>query len=537
MLPWWKNGLLINPDIYGQLDEQAIVQAMYQTVREFFLRPHKSVIESHFQNRVRAQPALKMIAITCIKCLGFHLRELENKFHSAVDARVSAWDSKDIIGLVQYLDNRPLIKYSLEYLTQLKKDLNVDPDIQKPFSDLATDIQNCPSSLQICLLERLTNLRSDTQRMHVQELNRLLGIAAEGGYIIAVGNLLAAGAECNTAARGRHQEADLSVENGHWPTPLHLNAQKKHQMGGRLVIEKSADVLAANQDRRTPLHFAAQNGHAAVARLLIEKGADISVTNQDRRTPLHIAALNVHEAVAWLLIDKGANVLSANQGERTPLHFAAQDGQEKIARLLIEKGAGISAQNQDGQTPLHSAAENGHETVARLLIGKGADVAAANKYGRTPLLSVAWKGHETVRRLRIVKGPASQLQIKLTNTAVQIGKQSLARLLIQMGADVSAADQDGQTPLHFAVQNGQEAVARLLIEKGADVAATNQYGRTPLLFAALSVHGTAQLPIENSAGFSVANQDGLTRLLSVTWKGHEMVRQLCIVKGPASQLQ
>ena len=530
--------MLINLDSYPQemqVGEREIAQVMHQTVREFFLRPHKSVIESHFQNNVSERPARKMIAITCIGYLGLHYKELENNFHGVAGARVSAWDLEDLLELVHYLDSRPLIKYSLEYLALLKEDENIDPDIREPFSDLTINIQNCPSPLQTCLLGRLTNLRTDAQRL--QDLNSLLEIAARCGYTIAVGNLLAAGAECNTAARGRHQEADLSVENGHWPTPLHLNAQKKHQMGGRLVIEKSADVLAANQDRRTPLHFAAQNGHAAVARLLIEKGADISVTNQDRRTPLHIAALNVHEAVAWLLIDKGANVLSANQGERTPLHFAAQDGQEKIARLLIEKGAGISAQNQDGQTPLHSAAENGHETVARLLIGKGADVAAANKYGRTPLLSVAWKGHETVRRLRIVKGPASQLQIKLTNTAVQIGKQSLARLLIQMGADVSAADQDGQTPLHFAVQNGQEAVARLLIEKGADVAATNQYGRTPLLFAALSVHGTAQLPIENSAGFSVANQDGLTRLLSVTWKGHEMVRQLCIVKGPASQLQ
>ena len=414
---------------------------MHQTVREFFLRPHKSVIESHFQDKVRAQPARKMIAITCIKCLDLHLRELENKFQSVVGARVSTWGSKDSTGLIQYLDSRPLIKYSLEYLTQLKKDLNVDPDIQKPFSDLATNIQNCPSSLQICLLERLTNLRTDTRR--VQELNRLLGIAAEGGYTIAVGNLLAAGAECNTAARG-NQEADISVENDDWPTPLHLNAQNKHQTGGRLLIEKSADVSATNQNRRTPLHFAAQNGHEALARLLIEKGADISVTNQDQRTPLHFATLNGHEAVARLLIEKGANVSSANQDGWTPLHFAAQNGQETVARVLIEKGAVIYAPNQDGQTPLHSAAWNGHEKVARLLIEKGADVAAANQYGRTPLHFAAQNVHET------------------------------ARPLIEKSAGVSAADQNGLTPLLSAAWKGHETVRRLRIVRGASITVANQ---------------------------------------------------------------
>ena len=97
---------------------------------------------------------------------------------------------------------------------------------------------------------------------------------------------------------------------------------------------------------------------------------------------------------------------------------------------------------------------------------------------------------------------------------------------MKVGVDVSAADQDGQTPLHFAVQNGQEAVARLLIERGADVAATNQYGQVLLRFTALSVHETAQLLIEKRTEVSAANQGGLTPLVSAASKGHEMVRQL-----------
>ena len=100
------------------MDEQAIAQVMHQTAHEFFLRPHRSVINSHFRD-VSAQPARKMIAITCIRYLDLHYNELGNDFQSVVGARISNWGSEDLVGLVQYLDKRPLVKYSLEYLTLL----------------------------------------------------------------------------------------------------------------------------------------------------------------------------------------------------------------------------------------------------------------------------------------------------------------------------------------------------------------------------------------------------------------------------------
>jgi len=67
------------------------------------------------------------------------------------------------------------------------------------------------------------------------------------------------------------------------------------------------------------------------------------------------------------------------------------------------------------------ASANGHEAVARLLIENGAGVKAANENGWTPLLATSVYDHEAV-----------------------------ARLLMENGADVKAADKDGQTPLHRA---------------------------------------------------------------------------------------
>ena len=53
--------------------------------------------------------------------------------------------------------------------------------------------------------------------------------------------------------------------------------------------------------------------------------------------------------------------------------------------------------------------------------------------------------------------------------------------LVNLGADVNAADEKGNTPMHFARNSG---VVDALVKNGADVNAENNGGYTPLLFAA-----------------------------------------------------
>lgn len=56
-------------------------------------------------------------------------------------------------------------------------------------------------------------------------------------------------------------------------------------------------------------------------------------------------------------------------------------------------------------------------------------------------------------------------------------------LLLGKGSDVSAKDDSGSTPLHFAVSFGRQASARLLLDHGADVSAMTDQGLTPELLA------------------------------------------------------
>ena len=66
---------------------------------------------------------------------------------------------------------------------------------------------------------------------------------------------------------------------------------------------------------------------------------------------------------------------------------------------------------------------------------------------------------------------AQQYMDKLLYRVCRFGDLQIARLLIERGADVKAADHVEETPLHLASGRGHEAVARLLIERGADVKA------------------------------------------------------------------
>ena len=59
----------------------------------------------------------------------------------------------------------------------------------------------------------------------------------------------------------------------------------------------------------------------------------------------------------------------------------------------------------------------------------------------------------------------------------------MARLLIKNGADVTAVDDSGMTPLMQACNLDARGVVKLLIDLGADVHARSKIGATALIYA------------------------------------------------------
>jgi ankyrin repeat protein len=88
--------------------------------------------------------------------------------------------------------------------------------------------------------------------------------------------------------------------------------------------------------------------------------------------------------------------------------------------------------------------------LARLLVKRGAETTAKDHYGWTPLHLAVW-----------------------------VGSMVLARLLVDHGADVTAQGNDGRTPLNLAVYEGREDLTRLLVEHRTDATAQDNHGSTP----------------------------------------------------------
>ena len=262
-------------------------------------------------------------------------------------------------------------------------------------------------------------------------------------------------------------------------TGLHCSAYYGMRTLAQDLINTQPDLDARDREERSPLSWAAENGHVEIARLLLSTGrVNPDLPDRNGRTPLSWAAEHGHHLVVGLLLEHGPVDVNSPEknGGFTPLSYAAQNGHEAVAKVLLTaEYANPYCLDRIGRDSLSIAAEAGSHAVVKALLDYGMDV--ENDYfkidDRTALSYAAERGHVEV-----------------------------VKLLLQTGkADVNARDRKGLTPLCHACANatlspeegegegdceafgGQETVARLLIENGADFDARDDAGRTPLWYA------------------------------------------------------
>ncbi|CAL7947712.1 unnamed protein product [Xylocopa violacea] len=251
-------------------------------------------------------------------------------------------------------------------------------------------------------------------------------------------------------------------------TPLILAAAGGHIEAVTELLQQGADPNARRLTGTTALFFAAQGGYMNIASLLLEHGAIVDSCSIDGGTPLFVACQCGHLDVVEGLIERGANPNAYMKDGATALFIAAQNGHVRILEVLLEHGTKTDAARTDGATPLWIGAQMGHDHVVRRLLKAGAKVDATRHDGATPLFKAAHKGHTAVvgellkyrPSLGILPNGESAL-----HAAALTGQMTVARQLVGAGADPLLVNQEGVTPLQLAIRHSQTQVANYLKDK------------------------------------------------------------------------
>lgn len=302
-----------------------------------------------------------------------------------------------------------------------------------------------------------------------------LMVAARTGNSNALRALLAHGANVNAREKWRGQ------------TALMFAVSARHSDIARRLIESGADVHARSILGMTPLLFAARDGDADSIRALLAAGVDVNEKALDGSTPVLLASHNAEQAAATVLLTQNADVNAADDSGFTPLHAAVwrHVGQVGLVRLLLEYGANPNARlvkgprrlpgeignlrapegSLIGATPFLLAAKAADLASMRTLSEGGADPRLAADDGTTPLMVAAGFG----------RGEGSDQPSAMEFARVL----DAVKFIVELGADVNAVNERGQTAMHGAASTSEDAVVQYLFDHGARLNVLDNRGRSP----------------------------------------------------------
>ena len=297
------------------------------------------------------------------------------------------------------------------------------------------------------------------------------------------------------------------------------------------LIARGADIRARSNSGATPLLFAVRKGSIGAVRALLAAGADVNESRPDGAAPLLVAVVNGHEDLVDLLLAAGADpnaeggstrlTVQGMRAEPMPLvvrklgyseresegivrgnifgrplqaavhvanwhisdqFIAVNLDRLRVLRSLLAHGADVNGRNSmeeprwsgaryrrhmTGATAFMLAAKSADVEALRLLLDYGADPTINTEDDITPLMAAAgisWASNQD---------RASEAQVL----------EAVKLIVEELGADVNAVSDVGETAMHAAAYRGANSVVQYLFDKGAELDVVALDGRTPLRVA------------------------------------------------------
>jgi ankyrin repeat protein len=336
------------------------------------------------------------------------------------------------------------------------------------------------------IIEKLLNAGADPNTA-MPDGETVLMTAARTGKVEALKVLVARGADIRAHEPSKGQ------------TALMWAAAENNAAAVKALVEAGADIQERSRSGSfTPFLFAVRAGHIETSRMLLDLGAKIDDALPDGTGALVLATINAHYELAGVLLDKGADPNAAAQGW-TALHQIAWSRRHNagfnlpgpvstgglssldLVRKLVKLGANVNArqtkepkdgnrnqQNRIGATPFLLAAKSADVPLMRVLLECGADPSIKTNNNTTPLMVAAGVG---------IWAPGE-------NPGTHEEALAAVKLLLDLGADVNAIDDNGDTALHGAVyRGGAIPVIQVLADKGARLDVVNKKGWMPVTAA------------------------------------------------------
>ena len=376
-------------------------------------------------------------------------------------------------------------------LAPLVGDVNVRNDYQ--LTPLAIAAQNGHSDVAQVLLD----VGADPNLTAAGKVTPLL-LAARSGNVELVDALLSHGAEVD--AKEHKQQ-----------TALMWAAAAGHAGVIDRLVASDADINHALASGFTAMMFASREGRINAAMRLITHGADVSATMQPKQTggrrprkgmtALMLAIESAHYELAMKLVDAGADP-NNESSEYAPLHALAwvrrpQKGDDpqgdppprgsgsltalQFVEQIVSAGADVNLQlrrgsagkgrlSSRGATAFLMASQTVDVPLMQKLIELGADPTIPNHDGCTALLAAAGVGNHHVG-----EHPGTVAEV-----------ERAVRLLVDLGLDINAVDENGETAMHGAAYRCFPETVELVESLGAKPEIwdhKNKYGWSPLIIA------------------------------------------------------
>lgn len=229
------------------------------------------------------------------------------------------------------------------------------------------------------------------------------------------------------------------------------------------------------------------------ARKLIEAGANVNAKDDTVQGAYLIATSEGYLSLLELTLSHGADVKSLDSWDGTGLIRASERGHADIVGRLIRAGVDPDHVNNLGWVGLHEALvfakadqPRQYEDTVRVLVAGGADVRIPSRRDNMTPVQLADKRGLTAQS-RLLRAAAKPRTISIIDAdrdllrAAEQGDADAAALALRSGADLESRNDQRQTPLLLAAANNRNSVARLLVDLGADPDALDARHDTPWL--------------------------------------------------------